>query len=303
MLYTFNHGKVFTKSIEYSVSYHCNLRCSQCSHLSPFVDKQFPAIESFESDIYRLSEALHAKVIRLLGGEPLLNPNIDMFIKTAKKSGIADAVMVTTNGLLLHKMSISFWKNVDYILVSLYPDVNLKKSYSSLIQQAKNYSTKIWFQMVTHFRTTIVTQPHKKDWVTDMIYHSCRDVHLFHCHMIHDGLLYKCAVPPFLPQYLAKMNMLYDPHQDGFAIHRNSDLYYGLINYLNESTSKEACRYCLGYVGKKNPHRQLSGESLQYPALRPITRKNNLDYAKFAQEVFGYFRRRVIERFSDESMW
>ena len=303
MIYTFNRGKVFTNSIEYSATYHCNLKCSQCSHMSPFIDKQFPSIESYERDIYRLSEAVHAKVIRLLGGEPLLNPNIDLFIKIAKKSGIADAVMVTTNGLLLHRMSASFWKNVDYILVSLYPGINLKKSYRSLKRQAKDYNTSIWFQFITHFRTTIVTQPHKKDWVTYMIYHLCRDVHLFHCHMIHEGLLYKCAVPPFLPAYLAKIKKSYDPRCDGFAIHRNSDLYNGIKKYLNDSAPTEACRYCLGYVGKTSTHQQLSRKSLQNPGFSPITRKKNLDYSKFTKEVFSYFHRRLIEKLSGQNLW
>lgn len=139
--------------------------------------------------------------------------------------------------------------------------------------------------------------------ILDMIYHSCQDAHLFHCHMIHEGMLYKCAVPPFLPPYLDKMNMSYDPCQDGFAIHQNSDLYKGLRDYLGDPAATEACRYCLGYVGKQMEHQQLSRESLQDPGVRPIDRKSSVDYSRFAQEVFRYLHRRAIEKLTGKPMW
>jgi organic radical activating enzyme len=303
MLYKFNQDKVFTNSIEYSVAYHCNLCCTQCSHLSPFMDAQFPSIESFKEDLFGLSQIMHAKVLRLLGGEPLLNPDIDQFVAIAKKSDIADAVMVTTNGLLLHRMSPFFWENVDYVLVSLYPNISLKESFRVLKQRAKAHNTRLWFQIVNHFRTTIVTSPHKKDWLTALIYKSCQDVHLFHCHMIHQGMLYKCAVPPFLKHYLAKFEQSYDPGQDGFAIHHRSKPFHELKSYLTDIHTKEACRYCLGYVGQVIPHSQLSMSPLSKHMKMPITRKNNLDYRRLVKAGCSYFFRRARERITGEKRW
>ena len=92
MLYKFKEGKILTKAVEYSVAYHCNLRCSSCSHLAPFQKKKFPSLESFGSDLDKLSSGLHAKDLRLVGGEPLLHPKINDFLKIAKEVGIADTI-------------------------------------------------------------------------------------------------------------------------------------------------------------------------------------------------------------------
>lgn len=303
MLYKFKKGKIYTNSIEYSVAYHCNLRCTQCSHLSPFMPPQFPSLDSYINDLFRLSEILHTKVIRLLGGEPLLNPNIDRFISIAKESQIADAVMVTTNGLLLHRMSPAFWENVDYVLVSLYPGATLKENYRALKQRAKTYHTQLWFQFVNDFRTTIVTSPHKMDWLTAFIYRSCRDAHLFHCHMIHEGTLYKCAVPPFLKSYLSKLGHFYDPVLDGFAIHNRSKPFLALKNYLTDMKAKEACRYCLGYLGKILPHSQLSADPISCVKKKPVTRKNNIDYHRLVKEGYGFLNRVTRQMITGEKRW
>lgn len=307
MLYTSRNGKIQTNSIEYSVSYHCNLRCYQCSHLSPLMKAHFPPVDGFRDDLLHLSEVLHARVLRLLGGEPLLNPEIDKFVAIAKQSGIADMVMVTTNGLLLHRMSEDFWKNADAVLVCLYPDVPLKGSYTSFKQRAKVHNTLLWFHLIDTFRTTIVSEPHHMDWITALIYKTCKDAHLHHCHMIHEGMLYKCAVPPFLSRYLDSRKRPYDPIPDGISIHDNRDLAGGLESYLMEGDVKESCRYCLGSLGKRIPHRQLPDG---YPAdsgIAPIpvqvTRENSLDYKILAKEASCYLARRLVERLAGKKKW
>src|SRR5208283_348794 len=149
---------VLTRAIEYSVSYHCNLRCSGCAHLSPFSREHFPSLESFVADINQLSKGLHATTINLLGGEPLLNPNINSYIKAAKESKIAETVVVVTNGLLLHKMDDEFWKNVDVVSVSLYPDVLLQEKVLSLFKKrAEESCTQLTFTPTPAFKTMVVT--------------------------------------------------------------------------------------------------------------------------------------------------
>lgn len=304
MLYEFKNGRIITKSIEYSVAYHCNSKCSGCSHLSPFSGRCFPPVLEFSADINRLSKVLHADVIRLLGGEPLLNPDINQFIKIAGESGIADHVMVTTNGSLLHKMDDEFWKNVDYVLVSCYPDTWLKENLTVLRERARFFNTKLWFHVLETFRTTIVTKPHPKDWITGIIFRTCRDVHLFHCHMIHEGKLYKCAVPPFLPEYLSKMQThVYDPEHDAFDLYGAKDIFKRLKAFLTSSRTMEACRFCLGYLGKIQDHHQLSSEFLSNPELQDITRKKDLDRNKFFSECAKYFGRRVLEKLNGKKLW
>src|SRR6185295_18367008 len=58
VLYTVKDGKIRAKAIEYSVYYHCNLKCSACSHMSPYISKKFPTLDSFERDLEALNKVL-----------------------------------------------------------------------------------------------------------------------------------------------------------------------------------------------------------------------------------------------------
>jgi molybdenum cofactor biosynthesis enzyme MoaA len=60
---------------------HCNLNCKGCSHFASLVPGEvFTDIEIFKRDIARLSQIfIDVYEIRLMGGEPLLHPDIDTF--------------------------------------------------------------------------------------------------------------------------------------------------------------------------------------------------------------------------------
>jgi organic radical activating enzyme len=306
MLYDFKNDKIVTKAVEYSVSYHCNLRCAGCSHISPFIDRQFPSLESFSADIDKLCRVLHVFEFRLLGGEPLLNPDIDSFIGIMKQSGIADKVTVTTNGLLLHTMTDHFWENVDSVIVTLYPDTvkRVEKYLERIMNHAKQSNTELCLWKKPIFRTTMLTKGQPKDWITDMIFKTCKNVHFGHCHMIHEGKLYKCAVPPFLPQYLSKIGMdYYNPAEDAFDIHKSTYLLQDLKAFLTSFKTLKACKFCLGYLGKSQNHHQLESEFISHPELQRIARETHLDYRKLTIECFRYYLRRLTEKVTEKNMW
>lgn len=305
MIYQKVDNKIITVGLEYSVSYHCNMRCSSCSHMAPFISKKFPSINSFEKDLRKLNQYLHTQNLRLVGGEPLLNPEVTEFIIIAKQSGIADTVMLTTNGLLLHKMKKEFWDHIDFISITLYPgyypsDENFKQFKKIAVET----NTKLRIFENPIFRTTIVTKSHPYDLTAKMIFKTCKSAHLYHCHMIHEGYLYKCACPPFLPEYLAKVDpkIDYRPFEDGFSIHQDDDP-LGCQKYLLDSKTLNACRYCLGYVGKFQGHHQLGNETLKNPKLMNISRSNSLDKYKFFKESSRYFYRRGKEYLLNKQQW
>lgn len=305
MLYEVRDGKVRTKAVEYSVSYHCNLRCSGCSHMSPFLKRSFPSLESFAADVEQLGKVLHAADIRLVGGEPLLNPQVEEFVKTAKRSGIADTVMVTTNGLLLHRAGDGFWENVDFVSVTIYPDAPPAPENVELFKErARASGTRLRLFPNPVFRTTIVTEPHPRGWVTDMIYRTCKNAHLYHCHMIHEGRLYKCAVPPFLPEYQRRIGMGdYDPAGDGYDIHAGGERLAALKAYLFSPRVLEACRWCLGHVGKFQEHHQLDPSFVKSPTMQRISGATHLDRYKLLKESVRYGRRRLVERVTGRPAW
>lgn len=106
---------------------HCNLNCKQCSHFSPLAEEEYIDLGEYERDCKRLSELFEGKMntIQLLGGEPLLHPEIEEIMRITREAFPIGRVRVVTNGILLPSMSDMFWEKCrEYqveISVSEYP--------------------------------------------------------------------------------------------------------------------------------------------------------------------------------------
>lgn len=90
---------------------HCNLNCQMCDHFAPLSDEHFMRIESFCRDMERMVELFQEDIpfICLEGGEPLLHPEIDQFIRAASRILPKTEILIFTTGLNLAKMNQDFW--------------------------------------------------------------------------------------------------------------------------------------------------------------------------------------------------
>jgi molybdenum cofactor biosynthesis enzyme MoaA len=113
-------------SIEHPLVAHCNLQCINCDHGSPTLRSSFSDVRQFERDITELGGVLRAETVKLVGGEPLLHPDIAEFVRIAKRSGIANRVQIWTNGLLLHRFEPGDLDGCDDLIISVYPGVGQK---------------------------------------------------------------------------------------------------------------------------------------------------------------------------------
>lgn len=104
---------IYDFHFEFHIVEHCNLRCRGCTHFAPLAEEEYLDIHEFERDIARLSYLTGrvARFINLLGGEPLLHPEIADFFYVARKYFPDAIIRVVTNGILLMKMKESFWKS------------------------------------------------------------------------------------------------------------------------------------------------------------------------------------------------
>jgi len=273
--------------------------------MSPFIRSRLPFEDELARDMSRLSTAMFAEEIRIVGGEPLLNPRIATILKVARTSGIAGRVVLFTNGLLLHTMSKEFWSNVDEIRVNLYPRA---RPTERLVDQARKRAFESGAQLsifeYSSFRVTMVTEPHPPDAITSMIFRTCKNAHFHHCHLVHRGWLYKCACPSYLGEFLTNMGQSgYQAEADGFDIHGATDLNQQLWDFLTDNKPLDACRHCLGYVGKQQAHHQLPIEDTRDARSQPITRKTHLSKTTLTKESLRYFGRRITEVLTGKSMW
>lgn len=133
-------GKPYLLYCETSVCEHCNLNCKTCTHFCPLVTKPtFTDLKTFMQDLQVLSKKLAIRKFRLMGGEPLLHPQINDFLRVTRQAFPHTKIQLVTNGILLPKMPKSFWETMRrykiYLHWSKYPPMkNQEADLLSLIR-------------------------------------------------------------------------------------------------------------------------------------------------------------------------
>ena len=92
---------------------HCNLKCKGCDHFACIADTYFVSVDAIRRDIERMSEILHGNnviKIAVMGGEPLLHPNLLEILEIIRANFPYAVIRLTTNGLLLLQQTDLFWK-------------------------------------------------------------------------------------------------------------------------------------------------------------------------------------------------
>lgn len=116
--------------LQVHVTDSCNLNCKACSHFTPFVHGRHPMDAGiFEKDLENLSRLFsNIYVFHLMGGEPLLEPELCMdMVRLVKNYFPECSLNIITNGTLIGHMKSGFWEcirdNGITVRVSVYPAV------------------------------------------------------------------------------------------------------------------------------------------------------------------------------------
>lgn len=125
----------FLEYLESHVINTCNLNCRGCSHFSNIVKEEDSPVEfaTFERDFKILGKLFdHIFMIRLLGGEPLLVPNLTDYVRVVRESFPKTDLRVVSNGLLIpsadEKMLRELGKLGVTFDISCYPPTNKIRS-------------------------------------------------------------------------------------------------------------------------------------------------------------------------------
>lgn len=130
---------------EFGVEYHivdsCNLRCAGCCHYSSLLDELTYIPLSKMSHEFRLlasktCSGSELKWLRLLGGEPLLHPEIVECLHLARKFFPESDISIVTNGLKLNSMEESFFKECGRLNIGVqitdYGLINLPELFARM---------------------------------------------------------------------------------------------------------------------------------------------------------------------------
>lgn len=182
--------------IETHVTDHCNLNCRGCGHFSPLCEPRFAAVERVAADLAALARLVDSVGrVHLVGGEPLLHPDVLSFCRVAREAFGDAPISLVTNGLLAPRTKRAFWQGLAENDVRLdntrYPvALDLARPVSSAL--AHGVQLKITDRRDTFFRVPL--DPLGR---SDPAYSFARCRRLFSCPNLSDGRLYPCPVVPY----------------------------------------------------------------------------------------------------------
>lgn len=255
MAWSLEQGRVRAPVLEIVVAAQCNLTCRACSHLSPIAQKWFVDPEVLGRDLSLLGRAFSCGVVKLIGGEPLLHPDIGAVAEAVRTSLPDVSVHLVTNGLLFGKRAVDL-RGIDQITVSLYPSAPLPDEARHALAIAERADMPVVFVDMPEFQETYCERPHTDVNQVRGIYQSCKVAHDWCCFTLRSGHFYKCPQADVLPGHLA-LPELGSARDNGVAIadsESGESLVKRLVTYLGATEPLPACWACLGTSGRTFAH-------------------------------------------------
>ena len=98
-------GRVSMPKLDIDIVYGCNLRCNHCNRFSPY-RKGFAPTREVIQWIEAWSQKVRPNELNILGGEPLLHPDLPEILRTVQRLwGDIPLRQIWTNGLLIPQLS------------------------------------------------------------------------------------------------------------------------------------------------------------------------------------------------------
>lgn len=179
--------------IEFWATKHCNLNCRGCSSCSPISEEWFLEADKLIMDLNRFIElGIEFSNINILGGEPLLHPEITTLFDVVKNIYPDCNLGILTNGLLLKHMNSCFWSKCKehnvVIKVTCFP-IFSEDEISSIEQMINRYGIEYKITRKKKFNKILMEDNPSK---IDEIIKACGCNHAYN---LYDGFISRCTVP------------------------------------------------------------------------------------------------------------
>jgi organic radical activating enzyme len=187
--------------LEIHVVDQCNLNCKGCGHFSPIADQWFIDTDNYARDIAQLKKLFSSiRIIRIMGGEPLLHPKIEQLLLQTRSSFSKADIRIVTNGILLNKMSDSFWATCKINRISfditVYPPLKNKMKFLFELLRAKGVKLNE-FKKVDFF---YAFYNRKGNSNKDLNFQKCKAKWNI-CTNLRNGRIYSCPIPTYIQHF------------------------------------------------------------------------------------------------------
>lgn len=230
--------------VEYHLVDSCNLRCAGCSHYSSLLDQlSYIPIETVKKEMEllfrRTDNGLQLKWLRLLGGEPLLHPEITQCIEYIRSRFPYTRITLVTNGIKLDKMEESFYRacyECDItIQVTDYFIIDMEKTFSLL--EEKNVKAELY--------RTCKTWNYQNIRMTQEIYDCFTNCyHKIMCPNYRKGCIYLCPQMAYLEIFNNTFNTNIPINKNEFINLNEIDNFEELIRRFDALHPDFCSNYC-----------------------------------------------------------
>ena len=170
---------------------HCNLNCKGCGHFSNLCGPALLGLDAFETDMSAMAALFDVEQIFLLGGEPLLHPQVSDFVRAARRLFPDTRLYLMTNGTLVTRMNEAFWHALadthTILLCDLYP-IGLPVEEIDALGRANGVVVE-WTDARSEFFKIPIDRQGGQDPADS--FRRCSGIN--NCPMVKDGRIHPCA--------------------------------------------------------------------------------------------------------------
>ncbi len=231
--------------LELHLTDSCNLSCKGCSHcagLNP-PNQNIPYNE-FVQDLIRIKQLIPTiEKIRLLGGEPFLNPDIEAYLNLTRRLYPAADIRIVTNGLLCLGLPDSVYhtiasKHIAIDISSYPPTMRMKSRLEEHFQRMR----------VDYYFSTPVTKFGKRlnlqgDSPVTETFLQCNSNW---CNFLRHGAISVCPAPSIFDTLIHQYDLAIDTTPYKRNIHDPALTPAELVEWLKKPNGM--CAYCTNLV-------------------------------------------------------
>lgn len=244
--------------LDIHVAEHCNLNCKGCTHFSPLAEEEFCDVEILKKSLTRLAPYYKVfEAIQLLGGEPLLNPELWKILKVTRQIFPLSKINLFTNGVLFQNKD--FNKKIDWeclkenditiritqypINLNLYCITNLCNQHGVKIEYCNNLNKHSWLKFLLYKNSNhIKAYKHK--------YLKLSKCSTYHCIQLVDDKLFPCPHSAYSRHLSKYFNLGWKSAPSDYLEVSNIKSIRDIRKFM--ITSKPFCTHCAqGYEPSK----------------------------------------------------
>lgn len=237
--------------VEYHLVDSCNLNCAGCSHYSSLIDdKIYVPLDKIIKDLTLLKDKIsdNLKWLRLLGGEPLLHPNIIECLLKIRELFPNTKISIVTNGILLKSMKQEFFDTcLNYNVELCITDYGIIKNLGSLMVEINKSGVRTRYYKnpnIWHYQHIRLT-PERIDCLSKCIYKNI-------CNNYRDSKIYLCPHIAYIKYFNKYFNKDIQLDESDYIDLNDIENFDELIEKLNNSKPNFCYQYC-NYYDKEHP--------------------------------------------------